>query len=117
MKLSTDKDHRVWFSTSYDEPEMISSIWGHLSGKNDEEKPHGYRLCASVSFIKSLLTVFKMDLILKVSVDRHSRNSRYGRSNENELDNIPSSTRLFLFRHDGTIQTLYGNYRVGEEVS
>ncbi|EHJ4141185.1 hypothetical protein J1C17_003521 [Escherichia fergusonii] len=117
MKLSTDKDHRVWFSTSYDKPEMISSIWGHLSGKNDEEKPHGYRLCASVSFIKSLLTVFKMDLILEVSVDRHSRNSRYGRSNENELDNIPTSTRLFLFRHDGTIQTLYGNYRVGEEVS
>ncbi|TYL41147.1 AVAST type 3 anti-phage nuclease/ATPase Avs3a [Dickeya sp. ws52] len=117
MKLYTDKDHRVWSSTSYVEPEMISSIWGHRSGKNDEEKMYCYKLCASVNFIKSALATFKMDLILEVNVDRYSRNSRYERSNGNELDNIPSSTRLFLFRHDGTIQTLYGNYRVGEEVS
>lgn len=117
MKLTTDKDHRVWYSPSSVEPAMVSSIWGHLSGKNDEEKSHGYRLCASIRFIKSALATFKMDLILEVDVDRYSRNSRYERNNENELDSIPSSTRLFLFRHDGTIHTLYGNYRTGEKTS
>ncbi|HBX7613407.1 TPA: NACHT domain-containing protein [Klebsiella pneumoniae] len=117
MKLTTDKDHRVWYSPSSVEPAMVSSIWGHLSGKNEEEKSHGYRLCASIHFIKSALETFNMDLILEVDVDRYSRNSRYERNNENELDNIPSSTRLFLFRHDGTIHTLYGNYRTGEKAS
>ncbi|ELO0755446.1 hypothetical protein QNO85_002930 [Salmonella enterica] len=117
MKLTTDKDHRVWHSPSCVEPAMVSSIWGHLSGKNEEEKSHGYRLCASIHFIKSALKTFNMDLILEVDVDRYSRNSRYERNNENELDNIPSSTRLFLFRHDGTIHTLYGNYRTGEKTS
>ncbi|EEW7591936.1 hypothetical protein D6Z18_21360, partial [Escherichia coli] len=117
MKLTTDKDHRVWYSPSSVEPAMVSSIWGHLSGKNDEEKSHGYRLSASIRFIKSALATFKMDLILEVDVDRYSRNSRYERNNENGLDSIPSSTRLFLFRHDGTIHTLYGNYRTGEKTS
>ncbi|WP_142277010.1 hypothetical protein [Klebsiella quasipneumoniae] len=117
MKLTTDKDHRVWYSPSSVKPAMVSSIWGHLSGKNDEEKSHGYSLCASIRFIKSALATFKMDLILEVDVDRYSRNSRYERNNENELDSIPSSIRLFLFRHDGTIHTLYGNYRTGEKTS
>ncbi|HBM3021780.1 AVAST type 3 anti-phage nuclease/ATPase Avs3a [Klebsiella michiganensis] len=117
MKLTTDKDHRIWSSTPCAKTEMVSSIWGHLSGKNDDEKPHGYKLCASIDFIKSMLTILKMDLIIEVDIDRYSRNDRYGRSNENELDNIPSSTRLFLVRHDGIIQTLYGNYRIGEKTS
>lgn len=115
MKLATDEDRRVWHSAHNTEPEMISSIWGHLSEKNETEKPSGYKLCASVDFIKSVLTTLNMDLIIEVDVNRYSRSDRYGRSNENELENIPSSTRIFLIKHDGTFRTLCGNYKAGEK--
>lgn len=115
MKLATDEDRRVWLSAHNTEPDMISSIWGHLSEKNETEKPSGYRLCASVDFIKNVLTTLNMDLIIEVDVNRYSRSDRYGRSNENELENIPTSTRIFLIKHDGTFRTLYGNYKAGEK--
>jgi hypothetical protein len=115
MKLATDEDRRVWLSAHNTEPDMISSIWGHLSEKNETEKPSGYRLCASVDFIKNVLTTLNMDLIIEVDVNRYSRSDRYGRSNEDELENIPTSTRIFLIKHDGTFRTLYGNYKAGEK--
>ncbi|WP_145562674.1 AVAST type 3 anti-phage nuclease/ATPase Avs3a [Yersinia canariae] len=115
MKLTTDKDQRVWHTTHSTEPEMISSIWGNLAEKNEDEKPCGHKLCASVDFIRNVLTTLNMDLIIEVDVNRYSRSDRYGRSNENELENIPSSTRIFLIKHDGTFRTLCGNYKAGEK--
>ncbi|OJB81915.1 hypothetical protein A9Q62_16650 [Yersinia ruckeri] len=116
MKLTTDKDQRVWHTTHSTEPEMISRIWGSLAEKNEDEKPSGYKLYASVEFIKKMLTTLSMDLIIEVGVNRYSRSNRYGRSNENELENIPSSNRIFLLKHDGTFRTLYGNCTTGEKV-
>lgn len=116
MKLTTDKDQRVWCTTHSTEPEMISSIWGNLAEKNEDEKPSGYKLYASVDFIKNVLATLNMDLIIEVDVNRYSRSNRYGRSNENELENIPSSTRIFLLKHDGTFRTLHSNCTTGEKV-
>jgi hypothetical protein len=116
MKLTTDKDQRVWRTIHSNEPEMVSSIWGNLADKNEDEKPSGYKLYASLDFIKNVLATLNMDLIIEVDVNRYSRSNRYGRSNENELENIPSSTRIFLLKHDGTFRTLYGNYTTGEKV-
>ena len=116
MKLTTDKDQRVWHTTHSTEPEMISRIWGNLAEKDDDEKPSGYKLYASVAFIKKMLTTLSMDLSIEVGVNRYSRSNRYGRSNKNELENIPSSNRIFLLKHDGTFRTLYGNCTTGEKV-
>jgi hypothetical protein len=108
MKLSSDTEHRRWFIQDSHTEVAWSQVWGHFQEDNDNEVNHesGVRFQTSYTFITSLLSELKMDLIVEVKIERHRRYSRWERSNNEDIGFIPPSTRLFLIRSDGSISTL-----------
>lgn len=106
MQLSTDSDRRVWLAPLSLAPTLRSETWGHFPERNSSEQPSGSRLLASIQFVVKFLTAVGMDLIVEVEIQRRSRHQRYESSDDNELRNIPPSTRIFVVKGDGTIRTL-----------
>lgn len=108
MKLDSDAEQRRWFVKGDDTEVAWSQVWGHFREKdNDEVKPEtGYRFQASLEFIVALLCELKMDLIVKVEIERRLRYSRWERSGNDDSGFILPSARLFLIRSDGSISTL-----------
>jgi hypothetical protein len=106
MRLSTDFDRRLWLAPSDLTPALRSETWGHL-GKNDSfERSSGRRLQASIRFVIEFLNQIGRDLVIKVEIQRRSRDQGYERNQRDEFRRIPPSTRLFIIKGDGTIHTL-----------
>ena len=108
MNLKSDVEHRRWFDQDVHVDVARSVTWGHFHEKDDEETNHenGARFQASFVFTVSLLRELKMDLIVKVEIERRRRYSRWERNNDDDIGFIPPSARLFLIRSDGSINTL-----------
>lgn len=108
MNLQSDVEHRRWFAQDVHVDVARSVTWGHFHEKDDEEtnNENGARFQASFMFTVSLLRELKMDLIVKVGIERRLRYSRWERNNDDDIGFIPPSARLFLIRSDGSISTL-----------
>lgn len=108
MNLKSDVEHRRWFDQDVHVDVARSVTWGHFHEKDDEETNHenGARFQTSFVFTVSLLRELKMDLIVKVEIERRRRYSRWERNNDDDIGFIPPSARLFLIRSDGSINTL-----------
>ena len=108
MKLNSDAEHRRWFVQDDPNDVVWSQVWGHFQEKDDTETDHesGDRLQTSFEFIVSLLHELEMDLIVKIEIERRLRYSRWERSNDNDIEFIPPSARLFIIKSDGSIRTL-----------
>lgn len=108
MKLKSDNEHRRWFVQGDQSYVICSQVWGHFQDKDEEEIHYesGDRLQASFEFIMSLLHELKMDLIVEVQIERRLRYSRWERSNTDDSRFIPTNSRLFLIKADGSICTL-----------
>lgn len=107
MALSTDSDRRIWLSPSSKMPELQSEAWGDFAERNDSEQPSGSRLLASIHFLAEFLTRIDMDLIVEVQLQHRSRYERYGnRDSDEDVGDIPPSSRIFVIKSDRTIRGL-----------
>lgn len=107
MKLDTDSEHRIWFTSDNHTDVIYSQVWGEFQEKDEGVNyERGNRLQASVEFVVSLLSKLKMDLIVEIQIERRLRYSRWERSNTDDNTFIPPSARLFLVKADGNIYTL-----------
>ena len=105
MVLETDSDKRIWRNDA-ETPVMFSQVWGYLEERNQDRNPErGRRLQASFDFVKDMLSRANHDLIIEVQIERN----RHYRRHENRQDNdeqIPTATKLYLITADGHITTL-----------
>lgn len=108
MNLKSDSERRHWFVQGEQVDVAWSQVWGHFHEKDHDEAKHesGTRFQASFTFIVSLLRKLGMDLIVEVEIERRHRYSHWENSNDDNLEYIPASTRLFLIKSDGSISTL-----------
>lgn len=106
MGLTTDADRRVWHGPMVLSPSFRSETWGSFPDKDSSEQSSGERLKISVQLVPTFLKAVNMDLIIKIEIKRRSTHHRYARGSENELKDIPASTRIFIVKGDGTIRTI-----------
>jgi hypothetical protein len=106
MGLSTDADRRLWRTPSDHLPTLRSEVWGSFSERDSSEQPNGSRLWASRRFVHQFLAAIGMDMLVEVEIQRRSRHQPYETPDENEPQNIPASTRIFIIKGDGTICSL-----------
>lgn len=108
MKLNSDTEHRRWFVQGDCIDVAWSHVWGYYQDEDNDKTKHetGERFQASFEFIVSLLRKLSMDLIVEIQIERRLRYSRWERSKEDDIRFTPPSTRLFLIKSDGSINTL-----------
>ena len=105
MALDTDSDKQVWRNGAKTTV-MFSQIWGHLEVRNQDHNPErGDRLQASVSFVKDMLGKLNRDLIIEVHIERSRRHRRYESQQDDDEQN-PKATRLYLIKADGRVTAL-----------
>lgn len=104
MAIETDLDKRVWCD-GMKTPVMSSQVWGHLEARNEDNNPErGERLQASMNFMKDMLGRLKQDLIIEVQIVRCRRYRHYESQQDDER--IPTATKLYLIKVDGSVTTL-----------
>jgi hypothetical protein len=104
LDLSTDVDRRYWVASPDAETMLRSEAWGYYAEKDSSEEPNGRRLEASSQFVVELLNATGMDLIVEVEIRRRSIHRRYETRGEDELQNTPQSTKIFVVTCDGKIR-------------
>lgn len=103
MHLSCDADRRVWVTQSASTPALTSEVWGHFSAGEDREHSNGRRLHASISFLLEFLKASAMDMVVEIDIQKRPRYQSY-RNRDDELDDLPQSTRIYIIKSDGTIR-------------
>jgi hypothetical protein len=107
MHLIADRELRNWRQAERGAVVLTAETWGTFREKDDDtSEERGDRLRASLPFIGELLRSSGMDMIVKVEINRRRSYSRYESRNDDETKPIPPSTRLFLIKADGRIQTV-----------
>ena len=112
FRLKADRECRVWQTdmNGVRKEVLWSQIWGsgesQDSGYYETEGEHGRRLQASRSFIDQLLAKVKMDLIVKVQIERRLLRSSYERSEYDSPGYFPPDHRIFLLTDDGRTHSL-----------
>src|SRR5207245_2848310 len=99
-----DPEHREWVTPGNPKRSIAlwSQIWGQYREKEDErDHESGRRLQASLGFIADFLHQTRMDLIVKVQIQRWRRHTRYGGGENDELKYPEPSARFFLFKSGG----------------
>ena len=105
MALETDLDKRVWRDAAM-APVMSSQMWGHSEVSNHDSNPeHGERLRASIDFVKDMLAKINHDLIIEVQIERRRRYRHY-ESRQDDDEQIPTGTKLYLIKAAGSVTTL-----------
>ncbi|SDC62473.1 NACHT domain-containing protein [Cupriavidus sp. YR651] len=103
--LRTDSDRRHWHVPEAVVAAFRSQVWGMRAERRSSEPPSGRKLEVSSEFISELLTAVDMDLIIEVQVEK-TNPSRFRNGDSDEPARIPSSSRIFVVKADGTIDTL-----------
>lgn len=101
--LHTDRDRRNWRVQGMEKPVLRSQVWGARADRRGSERPNGRRLDASNEFVSQMLKALDMDLIVEVQVEKASATNY---SDTAESARIPSSSRIFIVKVDGTINTI-----------
>ncbi len=106
MGLTSDPDLRLWQGPADPAPKLQSDVWRHFSEKYTTERPTGRRLQASVQFVVQFLKAIGMDLVVEVDIHRQLRRQSYEGRDSDESPTIRPSTKIFIFKHDGTVDAL-----------
>jgi hypothetical protein len=108
MNLQSDVEHRRWYIQGDGGDVAWSQVWGRFHEERHEESIHesGSRFQASFPFIVALLRKLRIDLIVKVEIERRRHYSQWEGRNDDDLGFILPSARLFLLRPDGSLSTL-----------
>lgn len=105
LRLRSHRHGREWRSSGRGPPLFRSAIWaGPSSQREDDLPPYGARLTVLASRLPALLRRLDMDLLVNVEIRRALR-PEWGESRWNDTPAAPYF-RLFLFRKDGTVDTL-----------
>ncbi|WP_430254847.1 AVAST type 3 anti-phage nuclease/ATPase Avs3a [Neorhizobium sp. DAR64872/K0K18] len=108
MGLQTDTDQRMWIGKDHSIA-MISQVWGNFDDGNRHENvspERGNRINASHDFLKALLGKLQRDLIIAINIDRRRRYRSYESSIENDKDRIPTNSKIYLLKADGSLHTI-----------
>lgn len=107
MGLGSDPEGREWI-LSRDLGSAIalrSQVWGEYREREDQDgSENGRRLQASSAFIAELLRKTRLDLIVKVQIQRWKRRTHYNEDYESRYSQ--PSARFFLFKSDGDLFTI-----------
>ena len=112
LQLKEDKECRVWQAeTEGVRKEVLwSQIWSDGESKDGQyyetEGEYGRRLQASHEFIVELLGRVRMDLIVKVEIERRLLRHRGERSGDQSPGYLPPDHKIFLLRDDGRTYAL-----------
>jgi NACHT domain len=109
MKIGcADEDRRIWITQSSGEEVAWSQVWGKFSEHNHDESEgeRGYRLQAAKHLLSSLLQQLGMDMIVEVQIKRQRTRPRWESGGDDAHEFIPPSTRLFIFKANGTFDTI-----------
>jgi hypothetical protein len=105
MSLATDLDKRVWRDGA-NTLVMSSQVWGRPEARDQDNNPErGERLRTSLDFITRMLSKLDRDLIIEVQIERRRRYRRY-ESGQDDDARIPTATKIYLIKADGSITTL-----------
>jgi hypothetical protein len=108
MSLKPGDQERVWFRSSEEkqEPMLWSQTWGTGHEDSEPQGNSGHRLQTSRAFLSMLLNEFRMDLIVKVQINRENRRSKYDHNRGENHGYIPPYCRLYLLDSNGDWTTL-----------
>ena len=107
MGLTGDADQRNWQAQDQSVA-LVSRVWGHFDEATRHEisnPERGRRLQASPTWISSLLSRLDRQLIIEVRVDRRPKYKPYRSGLEDDEKEKSKSTKLYLLRSDGQIET------------
>lgn len=106
LSLKPGDQERVWFRLS--EGNQQPMLWSQVWGTDDEDSGGnlGRRLQTSQVLLTILLNEFRMDLIVKVQINRENRQSKYDRNRGEDHGYIPPYCRLYLLDAKGDWTTL-----------
>lgn len=103
MQLSCDADRRIWVAQPTTTPVLTSEVWGYFSERDGYEQPSGRRLNASIPFLLEFLRKSAMDMVVEIDIRKRPRYQSY-RNRDDELADLPQSTRIYIIKGDGTIR-------------
>lgn len=116
MSLTTDPDRREWFLPSSSTPVMTSRTWGDSDVDDSAETANGHRLEASIDFVIEYLQAVGKHLVVEVEIQQNTRHQNYRVRDDDELTHLPPSNRIYIFRNDGSVQSLHGHHDLRETV-
>lgn len=107
MSLSSINEEREWHTNNDNKCVAWSQTWGYYKKKSNEdsEQENGCRFQASFPFIVETLQRLRMNLIVKIEIERRRPYSRMEKDDD-KIGFILPSARLFLVRSDGSIHTM-----------
>jgi hypothetical protein len=107
LNLRPGDQERVWFHRDQGGQQMLwSQIWGAETDDEYSEGDSGRRLQASRGLLTALLNHFRLDMIVKVQIERKNRESNYDRTRGEDHGYIPPYCRLYLLDTKGDWTTL-----------
>jgi hypothetical protein len=109
LNLNTDPDKRLHVSSGSDKETVhfLSTVWGDQSEDGyDRERESGSSARVSPSFLTELLVQTKMELVVKVIMERRIRLSRYERPSGDYDGYLPPYSRIYIVRSDGQFRTM-----------
>ena len=85
LHLAPDKGGRVW-TDGIGRPQLRAQTWSEGTGNEDgDRKGQGRRLIATPELLEALMRSTKLDLIVRVTLQRKLVKSRYAREREGEI--------------------------------
>jgi hypothetical protein len=108
LSLKPGDQERAWFrlSEGNQQPMLWSQVWGMGDEDSDSEGNSGHRLQSSKALLTMLLNEFRMDLIVKVQINRENRRSKYDHNRGEDHGYIPPYCRLYLLDAEGDWTTV-----------
>jgi len=108
LKLIEHDDRRSWAVKGQQTPLFTVRTWSKpIPAYEEHSPPHGEQLLISRRSLPSVLRKFGLDLIMQVLIDRTVIRSSYERERDEMIEYPNSYFMVFLFRQDGTVETLF----------
>lgn len=115
MGLSSDTERRRWYVGSAEKESLICEIWNSPTREYPRDEPQdGIRTRGSLSFLASMTSLLKCDLIIEVQIQRRLNESSYGeRKNDGKEYELPKS-RVYILSADGKLRDTRTRYQLRE---
>ena len=103
MQLLPDQDRRFWTNSEDAFPVFKSDAWGEEQKNDSSETTRGSLLRADTQSVLSFLETVGMNLVVEVDIKRRYPYGSHSWRKEDEMQRIPSSTKIFIIESDGSI--------------
>lgn len=113
LGLSVDTEQREWFLPNTDKASLVCELWSTQKPRPDEDPlRRGWRLSASLGFLKKLCQVQNCDVIFKVQIERRFQHVSYVRSDDDN-EYKPPHTKIYILSADGKLRDTETHYQIG----